>query len=83
MPRVIITDKLRSYGAAKREILPGVEHRQHKRLNNRVENSHQQVDNTGLFIPVFRLAERSESVVEWIREPGSEPMVGGDAFITL
>jgi putative transposase len=38
---VIITDKLRSYGAAKREILPGVEHRQHKGLNNRAENSHQ------------------------------------------
>jgi putative transposase len=38
---VIITDKLKSYGAAKREILPGVEHRQHKRLNNRAENSHQ------------------------------------------
>jgi putative transposase len=31
VPRVIIPDKLRSYGAAKREILPGVEHRQHKR----------------------------------------------------
>ncbi len=41
VPRAIITDKLRSYGAAKREILPGVEHRQHKRLNNRAENSHQ------------------------------------------
>src|SRR6266536_3905882 len=41
VPRVIITDKLASYGAAKREILPGVEHRQHKRLNNRAENSHQ------------------------------------------
>jgi putative transposase len=40
-PRVIITDKLKSYGAAKREILPGVEHRQHKGLNNRAENSHQ------------------------------------------
>jgi len=33
VPRVIITDKLRSYGAAKREILPGVEHR--------AEHSHQ------------------------------------------
>ena len=33
-PRVMITDKLRSYGAAKREIMPGVEHRQHKGLNN-------------------------------------------------
>jgi len=27
VPRVIITDKRKSYGAAKREILPGVEHR--------------------------------------------------------
>src|SRR2546429_7131060 len=40
-PRVLITDKLRSYGAAKREVMPGVEHRQHKGLNNRAENSHQ------------------------------------------
>jgi putative transposase len=41
VPRVIITDKLKSYGAAKREILPGVEHRQHRSLSNRAENSHQ------------------------------------------
>src|ERR671916_658088 len=41
VPRVIITDKLKSYAAAKREILPSVEHRQHKYLNNRAENSHQ------------------------------------------
>jgi len=41
VPRVIITDKLKSYGAAKREILPRVEHRQHRYLNNRAENSHQ------------------------------------------
>jgi transposase-like protein len=40
-PRVMITDKLASYGAAKREVMPGIEHRQHKRLNNRAENSHQ------------------------------------------
>jgi putative transposase len=40
VPRVIITDKLASYGAARREVLPGVEHRQPKRLNNRAENSH-------------------------------------------
>jgi putative transposase len=40
-PRVMITDKLASYGAVKREIMPGVEHRQHKGLNNRAENSHQ------------------------------------------
>jgi putative transposase len=41
VPRVLITDQLKSYGAAKREILPGVEHRQHRYLNNRAENSHQ------------------------------------------
>src|SRR6516165_10994757 len=40
VPRVIITDKLKSYGAAKREILPGVEHRQSRYLNNCCENSH-------------------------------------------
>ncbi|GHO71870.1 IS6 family transposase [Ktedonobacter sp. SOSP1-52] len=41
VPRMIITDTLKSYAAAKRDILPGVEHRQHKGLNNRAENSHQ------------------------------------------
>src|SRR5215211_7752304 len=41
VPRVLITDKLGSYAAAKKEVLPSVEHRQHKRLNNRAENSHQ------------------------------------------
>ena len=40
-PRVMITDKLASYGAAKRELMPSVEHRKHKGLNNRAENSHQ------------------------------------------
>jgi hypothetical protein len=39
--RVMITDKLPSSGAAKREVMPDVEHRQHKGLNNRAENSHQ------------------------------------------
>jgi len=29
-PRVMITDKLTSYGAAKKDLLPGVAHRQHK-----------------------------------------------------
>ena len=43
-PRVLVTDKLKSYAAAKREIMPGVEHRQHKGLNNRAENSHQRPD---------------------------------------
>jgi putative transposase len=41
VPRVVVTDQLRSYGAAMRELLPGVEHWQHRYLNNRAENSHQ------------------------------------------
>jgi putative transposase len=40
LPKRMITDKLRSYGAARRQIIPGVEHRSHKGLNNRAENSH-------------------------------------------
>jgi putative transposase len=40
-PRVLVTDKLRSYGVAHRRLMPSVEHRSSKYLNNRVENSHQ------------------------------------------
>jgi len=39
-PKRMITDKLRSYGAPKRQVMPQVEHRSHKGLNNRAENSH-------------------------------------------
>ena len=41
VPRAIITDKLKSYSAAKAEVLPSVEHCQQKYQNNRAENSHQ------------------------------------------
>ena len=58
IPKRFITDKLRSYGAAKREIAPGVERRSHKGLNNRVENSH---------LP-FRKRERA---MQGNRSPGS------------
>jgi putative transposase len=40
VPRVLVTDKLGSYGVAKRELLPDVEHRKSRYLNNRAENSH-------------------------------------------
>ncbi len=39
-PMRLVTDKLRSYKAAARQVMPGVEHRSHKGLNNRAENSH-------------------------------------------
>jgi putative transposase len=37
----MITDKLGSYEAAHKDVMPSVEHRRHRRLNNRAENSHQ------------------------------------------
>jgi putative transposase len=41
VPRVLVADKCRSYGPAHRELMGSVEHRSHKGLNNRAENSHQ------------------------------------------
>ena len=43
VPRVIVTDKLASYRVAHRELVPSVTHRRSKYLNNRAENSHQQL----------------------------------------
>ncbi|MFG6511368.1 MULTISPECIES: IS6 family transposase [unclassified Sulfitobacter] len=40
VPRVLVTDKLRSYGVAVRDLCSGVDHRSHKGLNNRSEASH-------------------------------------------
>jgi len=57
VPKRIITDKLRSYGAAKREVAPGLDHWSHKGLNNRAENSH---------LP-FRKRER---VMQGFQSPG-------------
>lgn len=56
-PRVIITDKLRSYAAAKNDLAPGIEHRQHKGLNNRAEASH-------------RHTRRREKVIGRFKSPG-------------
>ena len=54
MPRVIITDKLKSYGAAKRELLPGVEHRQHARIEQP----------GGTFAPTFTPAREENAQVQ-------------------
>jgi putative transposase len=40
LPKRIVMDKLRFYGAARRQVMPAIEHRSHKGLNNRAENSH-------------------------------------------
>ena len=39
-PKRLVTDGLRSYGVARRELLPDVRHRTSRYLNNRAENSH-------------------------------------------
>lgn len=58
-PRVIITDKLRSNRAAVREVLPHVEHRQHKGLNNRAENSHRTTRRREKVMQRFKSSEQA------------------------
>jgi putative transposase len=63
-PRVIVTDKLRSYGAAKRVVMPGVAHRQHRYLNNRAENSHQPTRERETRMRGFKSARQAQQFVE-------------------
>jgi len=68
-PRVIVTDKLRSYGVARRELLPQVEHRQSRYLNNRAENSH-------------RPTRRRERQMQRFKSPGqAQHFLSAHAFI--
>ena len=57
-PKRMVTDKLRSYGAARRQVMPNVEHRSHKGLNNRAENAH---------VPL----RKRERTMQGIRSPGA------------
>ncbi len=52
----MITDKLKSYGAARKDMGLRIEHRQHKGLNNRAENSHQPT-------------RRRERIMKWFESP--------------
>ena len=63
-PRVIVTDKLRSYGAAKRVVMPGVAQRRHRYLNNRAENSHQPTGERERRMRRFKSAEHAQRFVE-------------------
>jgi putative transposase len=56
-PRRMIIDKLGSYAAAHRQVMPRTEHRSHKGLNNRAENSH---------VPL----RRRERAMQSFRSPG-------------
>ncbi len=59
-PRVMITDKLASYAVAKRSVMPSVEHRQHKGLNNRAENSHQPTRRRECIMKRFKSAGQAQ-----------------------
>src|SRR4029077_17559847 len=61
VPRVIVTDKLRSYGVAKRHLLPGVEHRQSRYLNNRAENSHRPTRRRERQMQRFKSSEQAQN----------------------
>src|SRR6266542_7122231 len=59
-PRVVITDKLASYPPALRRVLPNTEHRRHKGLNNRAENSHQPTRQRERAMRRFKSAEQAQ-----------------------
>ena len=60
--RVLVTDKLRSYQVAHRAVMPSVEHRQSRYLNNRAENSHQPTRQRERAMKRFRTPRRSPTV---------------------
>ncbi len=57
LPRVVITDKLRSYSVALKTLAPGIDHRSHKGLNNTAEVSH-------------RHTRRREKIMGRFKSPG-------------
>jgi putative transposase len=60
-PRVIVTDKLGSYGVARRHLLPNVEHRQSRYLNNRAENSHRPTRRREQQMQRFKSSEQAQT----------------------
>jgi putative transposase len=80
VPRVIITDKLKSYNAAKIEVMPSVEHRQQKYQNNRAENSHQ---STRLRERVMRRFESAGHAQRFLSPSGSSCRTSdqGDIYV--
>jgi putative transposase len=59
-PRVMITDQVRSYAAARARMGLRVEHRQHKGLNNRAENSHQPTRRRERIMKRFKSARQAQ-----------------------
>ena len=71
-PKRLITDKLGSYAAARRQIMPSIKHRSHKGLNNRAENSHLPLRRRERAMQGFRSQgglQRFVSIFSTIRNP--------------
>ncbi|ANY84098.1 transposase (plasmid) [Microvirga ossetica] len=84
-PNRIITDKLASYGAARRQVMPGVEHRSHKGLTNRAENSHLPLRKRERMLQGFRSAgglQRFTSVFSAVRNLFVPPRSRRSALVT-
>jgi putative transposase len=60
----VVTDKLASYPPALRRALPNSEHRRHKRLNNRAENSHRPVRKRERAMQRFTSPEQAQRFLE-------------------
>ena len=61
---MVVTDKLASYVPAVKRVLPATEHRRHKRLNNRAENSHLPVRKRERVLQRFKSAEHTQNFLE-------------------
>ena len=72
-PRRMITDKLGSCAAARRQIMPAIEHRSHKGLNDRAENSHLPLSNRVQHAMVARKQNGRASGARQGRKP-AEPV---------
>jgi len=83
VPRVLVTDKLASYGAAHRVVMPSVAHRRSKYLLNRAENSHQPTRQRERAMKTLQISQACPTVPVCVQRhfatfPGpSAPVVGG------
>jgi putative transposase len=59
-PRRLVTDGLRSYGVARRELLPEVRHSSSRHLNNRAGNSHRPTHRRERQMQRFKSAEQAQ-----------------------
>ena len=76
VPRVIKTDKLKSYPAAKPAVMPSVEHRRDKGLNNRAENLHQPTRQREWHMRRFKSAKHVQRFLSIFEVIGSYFRVG-------